>query len=160
MQSAFKYTKNMTFADYQVLPCWRGGVGVWWWRWGRPCQSSTGAIVRWLNIIMVKLWPKTRWRWLREAMGPALPPQPIFSRLSSFLSPHTCSSTIHAAKCGIFRSLINLHSVSFANSAKEFITEFPLINPDKSTLLRPHPHKVAHTKKMWNNNAGPGQMKV
>ena len=156
----------MTFADFQLLPCWRGGVGVWWRRWGCPCQSSTGPIVRWHSkhgLVMVKHLTKNRWRWLRGTMGPALPPQPIFCRLSSFLSPQTCSSTIHAAKCGIVRSLINLRSVSFANSAKEFITEFLLINADKSTLLwktRPHPHKVAHTKKMWNNNAGPGQMKV
>ena len=34
-----------------------------------------------------EIFDKNRWHWLRGAMGPALPPQPIFCRLSSFLSP-------------------------------------------------------------------------
>ena len=36
-----------------------------------------------------EIFDKKRWRWLRGAMGPALPPQPIFCRLSSFFVSST-----------------------------------------------------------------------
>ena len=36
-----------------------------------------------------EIFDKNRWHWLRGAMGPALPPQPIFCRLSSFFVSST-----------------------------------------------------------------------